>query len=104
MGIDLSVAERCQKIQRLFGYLFLCSRFGRLLDHDSAREFFPDHIPQHLLERFPLFIGQDRPDQKIFALVCRHLLQAGPGSTMVRDTELWPENVLWPLHLSLTAP
>ena len=67
-------------------------------------EFFSDYIPQYLLELFPLFFGQDRPDQKIFALVCGHLLQAGPGSPMVRDTELWSENVLWPLHTSLTAP
>ena len=57
-----------------------------------------------MLERIPLFLGQDRPDQKIFALVWRYLLQQGPGSPMVRDTELWPENVLWPFHLSLTAP
>ena len=55
-------------------------------------------------EHIPLFLGQNRPDQKIFALVCRHLLQAGPGSPMVRDTELWSENVLWPFHPSLTAP
>ena len=32
------------------------------------------------------------------------LLLAGPGSPMVWDTELWPENVLWPFHPSLTAP
>ena len=104
MASQWSVAKGCQKIQRLLGHIFLCSRFSRLLDHDAAREFFPDHIPQHLLERFPLFFGQDRPDQKIFALVCRHLLQAGPGSPMARDTELWPENILWPFHPSLTAP
>lgn len=73
------------------------------MSRTNLREFFMDHFPQYLLERFPLFFGQDRPDQKIFALVCRHLLQAGPGSPMVRDTELWPENVLWPFHPSLTA-
>ena len=104
MAIPWSVAKGCQKIQRLFRHLFLCSRFGRLLDHDSAYEFFPDHFPQHLLERFPLFFGQDRPDQKILALVCWYLLQAGPSSSVVRDTELWPENILWPFHPSLTAP
>ena len=104
MASQWLVAKGCQKIKRLFGHLFLCSRFGRLLDHDAAREFFPDHFPQDLLERIPLFLGQDRPYQKIFALVCRHLLQAGPGSPMVRDTELWPENILWPFHPSLTAP
>ena len=58
----------------------------------------------HLLEHFPLFLGQDRPDQKIFALVWRYLLQQGPGSPMVWDAELWPENVLLPFHPSLTAP
>ena len=104
MGIDLSVAERCQKIQRLFGYLFLRSRFCSSLDHTAMCEFFPNHITKHLLEGVPLFFGQDRPDQKIFALVWRYLLQQGPGSPMVRDTELWPENVLWPFHPSLTAP
>lgn len=104
MAIPWSVAKGCQKIQRLFGHLFLCSRFGRLLDHDSAYEFFPDHFLQHLLERFPLFFGQDRPDQKILALVCRHLLQIGPRFPVIRDTQLRPENVLWPFPPSLTAP
>ncbi|WP_302201232.1 hypothetical protein [uncultured Gemmiger sp.] len=74
------------------------------MSHTNLREFFMDYFPQNLLERFPLFFGQDCPDQKIFALVCRHLLQTGPGSPMVRDTELWPENILWPFHPSLTAP
>ena len=104
MASQWSVAKGCQKIQRLFGHLFLCSRFQRLLNHDTASEFFPDHFPQDLLERIPLFLGQDRPDQKIFALVWRYLLQQGPGSPMVRDAELWPENILWPFHPSLTAP
>ncbi len=104
MTTPWSVAKGCKKIQRLFGHLFLRSRFRMLLDHDTACEFFPDHFPQDLLERIPLFLGQDRPDQKIFALVWRYLLQQGPGSPMVRDTELWPENVLWPFHPSLTVP
>lgn len=104
MAIQWSVAKRCQKIQRLFGHLFLCSRFGKVLDYDAASEFFPDHFPQDLLERIPLFFGQDRPYQKIFALVCGHLLQQGPGSPMVRDADLWTENILWPFHPSLTAP
>lgn len=74
------------------------------MSHTYLREFFMDYFPQNLLERFPLFFGQDCPDQKIFTLVCRYLLQAVPGSPMVRDTELWPENILWPFHHSLTAP
>ena len=104
MARQWSVAKGCQKIQRLFGHLFPRSRFGKVLDHDAAREFFPDHFPQDLLERIPLFFGQDRPDQKIFALVWRYLLQQSPGLPMVWDAELWPENVLWPFHPSLTAP
>ena len=104
MTSQWSVAKGCQKIQRLFGHLFLSSRFQRLLDHDSVCEFFPDHFPQHLLERFPLFFGQDRPDQKIFALVWRYLLQQGPGSPMVWIIELRSKNVLWSFHPSLTVP
>ena len=104
MTSQWSVAKGCQKIQRLFGHLFPRSRFGKVLDHDAAREFFPDHFPQDLLERIPLFFGQDRPDQKIFALVWRYLLQQGPGSPMVWDADLWPENVLRALHSLLTVP
>ena len=104
MGIDLSVAERCQKIQRLFGYLFLRSRFCRFLDNTAVCDFFSDYIPQHLFEGVPLFLGQDCAYQKIFALICRHLLKISPSFPVIRDAQLRPENVLRALHPSLTAP
>ena len=104
MTSPCSIAKGCQKIKRLFGHLFLCSRFQRLLDHDAAREFFPDHITKHLLESVPLFLGQDCSYQEILALVCRHLLQIGPRFPVIRDAQLRPENVLRALHPSLTVP
>lgn len=99
-----SVTKGRQKIQRLFGHLFLRSRFCRRLDHTAMCEFFPDHITKHLLESIPLFLGKDCSYKKILALVCRHLLQIDPRFPVIRDTQLRPENVLRALHPSLTVP
>lgn len=87
MDIDRSVAEGRQKIQRLFGYLFLRSRFCGLLDRTALCKFFSDYIPQDLLESCSLFLSQDYPNQEILTLTLRDALQPFPRFPVIRIVE-----------------
>ena len=57
MGIDLSVAERCQKIQRLFGYLFLRSRYVIACFAFSGSQFFSQHLTNFFFELLCFHLG-----------------------------------------------